>query len=98
MQKRTVDRVGGHQTLEINRDFDNRGRHVDASRASNQHRTGDKHGIVGPWPTIIARSRPSIGLHRMERSAIFAKNSLINIHVLPLYLKFWSDLEEIKCF
>ena len=31
------------------------GRHVDASRFYNRDWTGDFHGIVGSWPTIIAR-------------------------------------------
>ena len=44
-QKRTVDRVSGHRTLEINRDFGDRGRHVDASGASDQYRACDKCGI-----------------------------------------------------
>ena len=39
------------------------GRHVEASRLSDEDRTCAFHGIVGSWPTIIARSWPSIGLH-----------------------------------
>ena len=30
------------------------------------------HAIMGLWPTIIMQSWPSIGLHRIGRSAIFA--------------------------
>ena len=84
-QKRTIDRVSGHQMLEFDHASAIMGRHVDASRSSDQDQMGDFFRIMGlwptiiaqSWPTIIAQSWPSIGLHRIRWSTIFAAISLI---------------------
>ena len=94
----TVDCVSRHRTLEILSRFGDRGWHVDASGASDQDRTGNYRGIVGSWPTIITRSRSSIGPHRIERSAFFARNFLINTDVLPLYLNSWLIVKQLSDF
>ena len=54
--------------------------------------------IVGLWPMIIAQSRPSIGLHRIGRSAFFAHNFLINIDVLLCILTFGQMVNKLSRF
>ena len=62
-------------------------------RFSDEDRTGNFRRIMGSWPTIIVQSWPSIGLHRIGRSAFFTRNFLINSYVLPLYLNSWLNRE-----
>ena len=68
-RKRTVDRVSGHQTFEILLRFGDRGRHVDASGASDQDRKGKlswDHGIRAHDHraiVVVDRSSPNKTAH-----------------------------------
>ena len=93
-----VDGISEHWTCELNHDFGDRGRHVDVSGASNQDQSSNKCGIIGSWPTIIAQSRLSIGLHRIGRLVIFARHFPYKIVFFPLYTQLLINREEIKQF
>ena len=68
-------------------------------RSSTWHvASSDGRKIVGSWPTIIARSWPSIGLHRIGRSAKIVAISLIKRCSSSFYLNSWLNHEGIKRF
>ena len=71
---------------------------IKIGRARSAESVGLRRAIMGSWPTISARSWPSIGLHRIWGSAFFAWNSLISSDFLPFKWKSWLNREEIKRF